>query len=180
MVEAVTLAHPARSGVLASALSKSPGVEVFFACDDRYEFCLPKTGMTRLPLSSISTREFLDSLAAGRTVYGERQLQAYIEQDMALISQVKPDLIVGDFRVSLAVSAPKSGVPVLNLTNAHWSDYSLNQDYPVPDLPITRLFGVKLAQWLFDRFRPCLSRQGLSAGRHLHAPCLDRRGTTLS
>jgi UDP:flavonoid glycosyltransferase YjiC (YdhE family) len=154
LVEAVTLAHPARAGVLAAALSQLPDVEVFFACGDRYEFCLPKTGIKRLALSSISTQEFLKALAAGRTVYGEAQLQDYIEQDMALIAQVKPDLIVGDFRVSLAVSAPQSGVPVLNLTNAHWSDHSLNQDYPVPDLPITRLFGVKLAQWLFNRFRP--------------------------
>jgi UDP:flavonoid glycosyltransferase YjiC (YdhE family) len=154
VVEAVTLAHPARSGVLAAALSQLPEVEVFFACDDRYDFCLPTTGMTHLPLNSISTAEFLDALATGRTVYREQQLLSYIEQDMALIARVKPDLIVGDFRVSLAVSAPKSGVPLLNLTNAHWSDYSLTQHCPVPELPITQRFGVKLAQWLFDRVRP--------------------------
>jgi UDP:flavonoid glycosyltransferase YjiC (YdhE family) len=154
MVEAVTLAHPARSGVLAAALSQWPDVEVFFACDERYEFCLPQTGITRLPLHSISTQEFLAALAAGRTIYGEPQLLSYVEQDLALIAQVKPDLVVGDFRVSLAVSAPKSGVPLLNLTNAHWSDGSLNQHCPVPELPITKLFGVKFAQWLFDRVRP--------------------------
>jgi UDP:flavonoid glycosyltransferase YjiC (YdhE family) len=110
--------------------------------------------MTRLPLRTISTRDFMDALAAGRTIYDEPRLQSYIEQDMELIRQVKPDLIVGDFRVSLAVSAPRSGVPVLNLANAHWSDFSLNRSCPVPELPITRLCGARLAQWLFDRVRP--------------------------
>ena len=154
MVEAVTLAHPARSGVLAAALSQSTDLDVYFACDDRYEFCLPRTGITRLPLNTIASQQFLDALAVGKPVHNQVQLEKYIQEDMALIRQLQPDLIVGDFRLSLAVSAPTLGVPLLNITNAHWSDYSTVHSYPVPELPITKWLGEKFAQWVFDRFRP--------------------------
>jgi UDP:flavonoid glycosyltransferase YjiC (YdhE family) len=59
------------------------------------------------------------------------------------LAKVKPDLVVGDFRASLGVSAETMGVPFVNLCNAHWSPYS-TQRFPVPELPAARLLGAGL------------------------------------
>ena len=44
-----------------------------------------------------------------------------IGHDQALIEAVQPDVIIGDFRLSLAASARRAGVPYAALTNAYWS-----------------------------------------------------------
>src|SRR5690606_3422559 len=59
------------------------------------------------------------------------------------------DLVVGDFRLSLAVSAPLRNVPYAAVVNAYWSPYACT-GYPVPDLPMTRFLGVNIAQRIFD------------------------------
>ncbi len=61
--------------------------------------------------------------------------------------------MVGDFRLSLAVSAPLRHIPYAAVVNAYWSPYA-DIAYPVPDLPMTRMLGVSLAQKLFDLARP--------------------------
>ena len=42
---------------------------------------------------------------AGRPVYDPKTLESYLAEDLALIHKVKPDVIVGDFRLTLAVKA---------------------------------------------------------------------------
>jgi UDP:flavonoid glycosyltransferase YjiC (YdhE family) len=66
---------------------------------------------------------------------------------------VQPDVIVGDFRLSLAVSAELAAVPYIALSNAYWSPYS-HQKYVVPELPLTRILGTTLGQWMFSLGRP--------------------------
>jgi len=72
---------------------------------------------------------------------------------LLLIKQFAPDLIVGDFRLSLSISARISGIPYATITNAYWSPYSL-QEYIVPTLPITKFLPISLSQFLFNAARP--------------------------
>ena len=48
-------------------------------------------------------------------------LDRYVEEDLRLIDSFRPDVVVGDFRVSLAISARKARIPYVNVTNAYWS-----------------------------------------------------------
>ncbi|WP_370583979.1 glycosyltransferase [Motiliproteus sp. SC1-56] len=150
--EAATLAHVARPMVLAQAL-ESAGYCVEFAADSRYQALFAPLSRPWHPLHSISTRDFLQALARGSPLYSEAQLNAYVEEDLRLIDQVKPDLVVGDFRLSLSVSARLPGVPYWTLTNAYWSPYA-SPHYRVPELPITRVLGVTAADRLFRWIRP--------------------------
>ena len=45
--------------------------------------------------------------------------------DLELIRRIEPDVVVGDFRLSLAVSAPMAGVPYIALANAYWSPFAV-------------------------------------------------------
>ncbi len=152
VAEAVTLAHFARIATLARALDHN-SYQVVVAGDPRYAKLDPEISAGLIPLDTIPGATFAQALAQGKPLYDEATLARYVEADLALIAQVRPDLVVGDFRLSLAVSAPLSRVPYAAVVNAYWSPYA-RVDYPIPDLPISRLLGVGLAQRLFDLTRP--------------------------
>lgn len=150
--EAVTLAHVARPVLLAEALD--PGrFAVHFAHCPRYRSLLGDLPFTEHRIDSIAPEQFTEALAKGEPLYNRDTLVGYVEQDLEVIARVKPDIIVGDFRLSLAVSAELAGVPYATISNACWSPYT-SQRYTVPELPFTRILGVTLGQWLFSAVRP--------------------------
>ncbi|MCB1872551.1 MAG: glycosyltransferase [Gammaproteobacteria bacterium] len=151
--EAVTLAHVARLVVLASSLAKSRAYEPVLAVDPRYMGLFESTGVRQREIYSLPTSRFIDALAKGRPLYDLATLEAYLEEDLAVIDEEKPDLIIGDFRLSLSVSARLCKVPYLAVSNAYWSPFS-RQRYPIPEHPLISITGVKVAQMLFDIVRP--------------------------
>ena len=110
-------------------------------------------GFSFHPIRSIPSADFAQAIAQGKPLYNIETLIQYVENDLELLDNVKPDLVVGDFRLSLAVSAPLRRIPYAAVVNAYWSPYA-DIDYPVPDLPMTRFLGVRLAQKLFNIIRP--------------------------
>lgn len=152
VAEAVTLAHVARPAVLAQALDENR-YKIFFATDPRYNELFPGLSGCRYDIWSVSSEDFLHALSSGSPVYSNRTLERYVEDDLELIDKLKPDLIVGDFRLSLSVSARIRNIPYATISNAYWCVYSSNK-YTVPQLPMTRLLGVGLSQVLFDMVRP--------------------------
>ncbi len=156
--EAVTLAHVARPIVLARALLPA-GLEPVMACSPRYRRFYENEPWQTLPLNSIASEQFLKALARGSPVYDLHTLRDYVTEDLQLIESVKPDLIVGDFRLSLSVSARLAGVPYATVTNAYWSPYITRKDFPLPVLPITRLLPLPLAALLFKMASPVAFRQ---------------------
>lgn len=148
VAEAVTLAHFARIVTLAKALDPA-SYEVVVASDPRYANLEAPFYFAFHPIRSIPSAEFAQALAQGKPLYSVETLTQYVEDDLALLDCVMPDLVVGDFRLSLAVSAPLRRIPYAAVVNAYWSPYA-DIAYPVPDLPITRILGVAFAQKLFN------------------------------
>lgn len=156
--EAVTLAHVARPLVLAAAASNA-GHEVTIACDSRYEKFVVDGAWAWEPLHSISIDRFLGALAKGKPFYDESTLRGYVNQDLALIERLKPDLVVGDFRLSLSVSARKLGVPYAAITNTYWSPWVIDKKLPMPVLPFTKFLPLPAARMLFNIALPFVARQ---------------------
>jgi UDP:flavonoid glycosyltransferase YjiC (YdhE family) len=152
IAETVTLAHLARPLVLAGALDPAR-YEVCLACDPRYNHLIGEVPFSLRPISSIPGERFLRSLAKGSPLYDVPTLERYVEEDRVVLEEFQPELVVGDFRLSLSVSAKLAGIPYATVTNAYWSPYARPR-YTVPDLPMVRLFGVRAAQALFDLVRP--------------------------
>ena len=167
IAEAVTLAHFARIITLAKKLDPSV-YEIVIASDPRYARLEGSLDGAFRPIHSISSEEFAEALARGKPLYSVETLSRYVEDDLALLDSLKPDLVVGDFRLSLAVSAPLRKVPYAAVANAYWSPFA-EVIYPVPDLPVTRILGVTLAQALFNTVRPlvfALHARPLNTVRH--------------
>ncbi len=152
VAEAVTLAHVVRPRVLADALN-SERYEVHFATDPRYNRLFPDGGHNQYSIESITSQQFLDALRNGKPVYEKNTLISYVEDDLKLLIHIKPDLVVGDFRLSLAVSAELAGIPYANIINAYWSPHTRLQ-FTVPELPFVRFTGPHLANILFRFARP--------------------------
>jgi UDP:flavonoid glycosyltransferase YjiC (YdhE family) len=99
-------------------------------------------------------------------------LRRYVEADLQVIQAIEPDLVVGDLRWSLAVSAPICGVPLASLINAYWSPFANRSGFPMPEHPMVRILGEKLAAkyfpralpWVFARFAAPLNAERRRAG----------------
>lgn len=154
--EAVTLAHVARPAALAAALD-ADRFDIHFAADPRFDRLIDGRDWTRHALFSVSPAEFLRALGSGRPLYRLDTLETYVDADLRLIRAVEPDIIVGDFRLSLAVSAPVANVPYAALINAYWSPY-VAVHYRAPELPWVRFVPVTVADTVFRAARPIAFR----------------------
>lgn len=152
VAEAVTLAHVARPHVLANSLP-SDRYEVLFASDSRYQRLFQDAVYQRCEIQSIPSQQFLEALNRGAAVYDPDTLDAYIGEDLEVIDQFQPHAIVGDFRLSLSISARLRKVPYLAITNAYWSPLAKVR-FLVPELPMTRWLGYAMGQLVFDLARP--------------------------
>lgn len=157
LAETVTLAHLARPIALARGLDPA-GYDISIACDPRYQRFLADTPWRPLPLDSISSQQFLQALAQGKPVYDAKTLHRYVKDDLRLIDQIKPDVIVGDFRLSLSISARLTTIPYLTITNAYWSPYFAGHGFPLPVLPVSKALPLALAQSLFRMVQPLAFR----------------------
>ena len=159
--EAVSLAHVARAITLAQSLD-SARYEVHLVCDPRYLSLFDELDFPVHTIRSIESDVFHDRLANGNPLYTTMELRQYVQEDLRVMTEWEPDLVVGDFRLSLSVSARLSGVPYATVTNAYWSPYARPR-FLVPELPITERFGPRLAQGLFSLMRPFVFAHHASA-----------------
>ncbi len=157
--EAVTLAHVARPVALAKTLDASRW-EIRLATDSRYARVIGGLPFPVEPIWTIPPERFRTALERGSPIYDAATLDRYVIEDSRVIENFRPDAVVGDFRISLAISARKARVPYVNITNAYWSPYASIR-HIVPEITLARVLGPGLAQWVFARIR--------RAGYALHA-----------
>jgi UDP:flavonoid glycosyltransferase YjiC (YdhE family) len=153
--EYVTLAQVVRLVTLSRALDRDR-YELHFACSQFDDLVFRPGELRRWPLYTIERGRVDRALASGKRLYERSDLDAYVRADLAVMDQVRPELVVGDFRPSLAVSCPLSGVPFANLINAYWSPYAVRAGFPLPEHPIVELLGVELAARYFPRAIPAV------------------------
>lgn len=152
IAEAVTLAHVARVHALAQMLDPER-FEICIASDPRYDALIGPHRFESRAITTIPGTRFAAALDKGRPIYDLPTLVAYVEEDRRVIDEFAPDVVIGDFRLSLTVSARLAGVPYINITNAGWSPYA-QLKFTIPDIALSHLLGVPLAQTLFDIARP--------------------------
>ncbi|MET0286228.1 MAG: nucleotide disphospho-sugar-binding domain-containing protein [Polyangiales bacterium] len=151
VVEDITLAQVVRLVKLASALTRDQ-YEVHFASSRFDPLIFAGTSFTQHTLYTFEGA--LKRLERGQRLYSRRVLARYVEEELALFKQVKPDVVIGDLRFSLTVSAPHAGIPYAALINAYWSRAMQREVFPLPEHPIVRLLGERLAAQYFPQAMP--------------------------
>ncbi|NMF96816.1 glycosyl transferase UDP-glucuronosyltransferase [Aromatoleum toluolicum] len=150
--EGATLAHVARPFVLASGLDPQR-FDVVFARPAAFGWLTDGAPFKVVPLECQATSVFSRRLEHGFPLYDIDTLSRYVEADHALIDTERPDVVVGDFRLSLSVSARSRGVPYATICDAYWSPERPLQT-PMPVLAITRFAPLSIANAIFRRISP--------------------------
>jgi UDP:flavonoid glycosyltransferase YjiC (YdhE family) len=101
--------------------ARESGAEVHFACGARHASVARSEGLEPVVIETVAPEAFYSRLSRGRFFYRLEELQRYLRAELELIARVNPDLVVGDFRLTLPLSAQLAGVRCLSLANAHWS-----------------------------------------------------------
>lgn len=153
VTENITLAQVVRLLALARRLPRDE-YEVHFACGDCDPGLFEGTSFRRWPLVTLDGPRGLAALAKGDRIYDGATFERYVADELRVLDAVKPELVIGDFRLSLAVSAKLYGVHCASLINAYWSPYAVRDGFPVPDHPIVRLVGVERARRYFPQAMP--------------------------
>jgi len=97
--------------------------EVHFACDARYRSMLASLVGQFHTIHTQDSHDFLAALAQGRPPYSSATLCADAEEDLNLLDEVQPDLVVADFRLSMRIATTLRHIPYATITNTHWSLY---------------------------------------------------------
>jgi len=151
--EAVTLAHVARPLCMLRGLDRGR-YDVAIAAPRSAAPHLAAAGVEHIEIESLAAEVFLAALAKGRPLYSEATLRRYVEADLRAIEHHRADAVVGDFRLSLSVSARLAKVPYLTIASAYWSPFYSPPAWLVPALPLTRALPLPWAQAAFNAFRP--------------------------
>lgn len=153
VAEDITLAQVVRLAALAGSLDPAH-YDVHFACAHFDELVFGSFACTRHPIFTVPAALAFRRLERGQRLYGERVLARYVEEELALFKVVAPHVVVGDLRFSLSVSAPYAGIPYAALINGYWSRDMVRAQFPLPEHPIVRLLGERLAGEYFPRALP--------------------------
>lgn len=155
--EAVTLAHVARPYTLAAALPASD-YDIHLAAAPRFDYLYQRQDIHYHPLLTKSCEDFLHAVDNGKALYRREEIIAYAEEELRLIERLDPDIIVGDFRHSLGISAALSGKPLINLINAYWSPHRRPEPLPVPELAKINLHRLPVMTPLMRWITPLATR----------------------
>lgn len=156
IAESATLAHIARPFLLAESLDRDE-FDVHFASDSYFEFVFRDTHLTTHQIRSRSPQKFQSILENRGILFDAQLLREYVQTELELFRKVQPDIIVGDLRPSLAVSAPLAQLPYIALTNGYWSPHSAKKGLPA-------LFSSKVRS--LNWFQPLARRVLKSEYRH--------------
>lgn len=162
--EGATLAHVVRPLMLAKELDATE-FDVTLCRPEAFSKLTAGSPFPVLELNCQDAKIFAKKLASGSPLYDFPTLCDYVDADLCLIDAVKPDVIVGDFRLSLSVSARLRSVPYIAICDAYWSpERPLNP--PLPVLEHTRHAPIPVAEFIFRHVAPFAFR--------LHAWPLER------
>ena len=117
--EGVTFTHIGKPVILAKYLA-SAGYKVYLARDPRHGKFSDDRNFSTVDMFAQSTEQFADNINRGKPLFDYQTLKQYAETDLEILNQVKPDIVIGDLRFSLATSARKFDIPYVNLTHAYW------------------------------------------------------------
>jgi UDP:flavonoid glycosyltransferase YjiC (YdhE family) len=148
LAEGATMQHFVRPLALAEGLDPDR-FEIHLYAPRRYHRYLLSKPFHTGELATMPSEQFLANLSHGAPLFPASVLRGYLKDERALISRLKPDLVIGDLRFSLPVSARLEEVRCAVLMNAYWSPHAKRRGV-IPELPITRLIPPR---WLGGLYR---------------------------
>ena len=153
---AVTMAHFTRPLKWIECLDLNE-YDVTFATSSTFKNLIPKSRVKFVEIKCIDPILFSKIVDKANPIYDRQTFAEHILEDLQVIEDIKPDLVIGDFRHSLSVSCRVSKIKYINMTNAYWSP-EIKFSHPMPEAPIIRWLGEKLFKSTLTLMTPLILR----------------------
>jgi UDP:flavonoid glycosyltransferase YjiC (YdhE family) len=154
--EELALSHVVRPLVLADSVRDR--YEVIFVTGERYSDLVASYGFKPRKAWTLSSDLFMERLSKGKDCWEPEEISRQVKDELALIDELSPDLIVGDLRWSLGTSAELTKTPYISIVNAYWAPYC-TLPVPTPEFPFVKLIGVKLSAKLMPLLAPTIFKK---------------------
>lgn len=151
VAEAVALSHPARLLEIARQLDPET-YEIHFAADPRYQAILGPVPFFFHKIESIPASEFDRTVARGGVFFTEDVIEKYVRQECSLFEKIQPDVVVGEFRPSLGISARIASVPYVSILNAYYNP-TAQVRHILPEYRLTEWIPPQISQWFYNHLR---------------------------
>ncbi len=142
--------------MLAQSLAGEP-FEITFARPANFAWLTANASFRVVDLDCQDSNTFTHRLDHGLPLYDLPILERYAQADLALIDEFKPDVVIGDFRLSLSVSARLRNVPYITICDAYWSPERPLQPM-LPVMGFTPYVPLAIADPLFRAVAPLAFR----------------------
>jgi MGT family glycosyltransferase len=153
MTDGNWLSHVSRVLEIAKAL-REMGHLVLFAAEGAYTKLPRDAGFEVHPVKTLDPKRALQCSRSGRANWLTYELlREHVEEERQLFERQRPDLVLGDFRLSLSTSCELARVPLAVLLNAAWTNYYAVRLTAPEHLAVTRLLGKRLATWLMPAIK---------------------------
>lgn len=173
------LAHVSRSLEIAKYL-REIGHEVIFASEGNYMELVQEN---EFPVLSVKTLEIDRILACSRqgrvNWYDYDLVKTSVEAELKLFEQIKPDLVLSSFRLTLKTSCELASLPLAVILNSSWTNFSTVRNKAPEHSQFTKILGQSLASLIFPwgkemvitldilPFKKFRQEAGLSPGKNL-------------
>lgn len=155
------LAHVSRQLEIAKVL-RQRGHEVFLGGHGKYLAIAEMDGFPIRELPYVPIERIIRTIRSQRLweLYPESDLSHFIESELALYAEIKPDLVLLDNRVTGRTSAEKAGIRTVAALNVHMSNYrripffspaNLTGRANVPGMAILERLENAIEIWVYDR-----------------------------
>ncbi len=153
------LSHVSRPLEIAKALRELGGYQIVFAGDGAYMRLPRECGFDVRPALTLAPDHVMRCCRSGRANWWDYgTLAAHVEADLEVFTQEKPDLVLGDFRLSLSTSCELAEIPLAVTLNAAWTDYYSARVRAPEHLWVTRALGRRLTTRLFPWVKSAILR----------------------
>jgi UDP:flavonoid glycosyltransferase YjiC (YdhE family) len=129
--------------------------DIIFITGDRYVDLLESYGITPHRVWTLSNELFIERMSRGLDGWSDAEISRQVRDEMVLIKEFSPDLIVGDLRWSLGISCELTGTPYVSLVDAYWGPYCTLPP-PTPEFSFVNVLGVKLSSMLMPVLAPTI------------------------
>jgi UDP:flavonoid glycosyltransferase YjiC (YdhE family) len=152
LAEGATMAHFVRPLVLADSLDTAQ-YDIYFYAPARFSPYLRHKSFKVGELKTMPGEQFLANIGKGAPAFPADVIRDYVKGDRELIRSIGPDLIIGDMRPSLPISARLEGASCAVIMNAYWSPYAKRRSI-IPSIPLTRVVPPYLLDPLYRVTEP--------------------------
>ena len=153
MPEGGILAHVGRAVAVADALDRER-CDVAFAVSGAQADKLPAAYPNDASIYTRPREEMMARLRAGKSAFDAATLEKCVRDEIRVLEEKSPDVVVGDFRLSLGISAAVTRIPYVNIANALWTPHCAVSFDPPASWEGTRILGKTVARWLARHATP--------------------------